>query len=88
MNNELATCLTEKVNPSVFFPSNEEKRSGPAKAVCCRCPVRQQCLDAAIARGERCGIWGGLTTKERKPLAIAAGTWNFGRWTDDEAVPA
>ncbi len=36
-----------------------------AVAVCWSCPVRQVCLDHAIAAGERYGIWGGLTPAER-----------------------
>lgn len=33
-----------------------------AKAICAGCPVRAQCLDAADGEG----IWGGLTTYERR----------------------
>jgi len=36
-----------------------------AKAVCADCPVKQECLDEAIAHGEE-GVWGGLTKDERK----------------------
>ena len=43
-----------------------------AKAVCAGCPVRQQCLDEALkfstTRQDCCGIWGGLTWKERQKL--------------------
>jgi WhiB family transcriptional regulator, redox-sensing transcriptional regulator len=30
-----------------------------AKRVCLACPVRRQCLDAAVERGEQYGVWGG-----------------------------
>jgi WhiB family redox-sensing transcriptional regulator len=33
------------------------------------CEVRQLCLEFAITEGERFGIWGGLTTQERRSLA-------------------
>lgn len=39
-----------------------------AKDVCNRCPVRQQCLDEALGRRESFGIWGGMTTDERRAL--------------------
>ena len=35
----------------------------PALAICARCPVRAECLDAA----DDDGIWGGTTAVERKP---------------------
>src|SRR5690606_36354014 len=37
-----------------------------AKALCERCPVRALCLAEAQERGERFGIWGGLTPDERR----------------------
>jgi len=40
-------------------------REQRAKAVCAACPVRIECLEHAIASGERYGVWGGLTFDER-----------------------
>ena len=40
-------------------------REQRAKAVCASCVVRSQCLEQAIASGERYGVWGGLTFDER-----------------------
>lgn len=37
-----------------------------AKAVCRRCPLQEECLTAAVDRGEAWGIWGGLEPKERR----------------------
>ena len=37
-----------------------------AKDTCNACPVRPMCLDEAMARYEPHGIWGGLTTDERR----------------------
>jgi WhiB family transcriptional regulator, redox-sensing transcriptional regulator len=42
-----------------------EAREAGAKAICAGCPVRRECLDDALARGERWGIRGGLTEDER-----------------------
>lgn len=36
-----------------------------AKAVCASCPVRQDCLDYAIALDIRDGVYGGMTSWER-----------------------
>lgn len=40
-----------------------------AKAVCRRCPVRADCLEGALERQEQWGVWGGLSTRERRDLA-------------------
>lgn len=39
-----------------------------ARDVCNVCPVRQACLDEALARNESFGIWGGMTTGERREM--------------------
>lgn len=50
--------------------TKEEKeiRETAAKMVCARCPVREACLDFALATREPHGIWGGLTESERRRL--------------------
>jgi WhiB family redox-sensing transcriptional regulator len=45
-------------------------RVAAAKVVCSGCPVRQECLDYAVAAGERAGVWGGCTTAERSALVL------------------
>lgn len=40
-------------------------REQRAKSVCASCAVRTQCLEQAVASGERYGVWGGLTFDER-----------------------
>jgi WhiB family redox-sensing transcriptional regulator len=55
------------VDPEVFYPASEEE-SGPAKVVCGRCPVRQPCLEFALASREREGVWGGATERERRRM--------------------
>lgn len=60
-----AACPTEVgVN---FFPEVGES-TRPAKEVCHRCPVRERCLEYAMANGEKFGVWGGLSEKERRAL--------------------
>lgn len=58
-----AACRS--VDPELFFPGRGES-TREAKAACAGCPVRVECLDYAIANGERHGIWGGLSPRERR----------------------
>ncbi len=50
-----------------FFPQRGED-ARPAKAVCAACPVRTDCLDQALSTGEKHGIWGGLSERERRRI--------------------
>ena len=45
-------------NPELFF-SEKSAEIELAKSLCGGCPVRAQCLQAALSREEPCGIWGG-----------------------------
>jgi positive regulator of sigma E activity len=50
-----------------FVPSTEPRAweaELEAKAVCSSCPAREDCLGAGAE--ENFGIWGGLTTSERR----------------------
>jgi hypothetical protein len=50
-----------------FYADSEEKISQQtAKFICAGCPIKQECLDYAMAAQEEYGIWGGLTADERK----------------------
>lgn len=55
------------LDPEIFYPATDEDAE-PAKAVCALCPVREACLEHALARRERDGIWGGLTERERRRI--------------------
>ena len=64
---------------SVFYPPLRAERKRVrlarerhAKAVCQTCPVRAECLQTALERNERYGIWGGLTDVERRDLREAS----------------
>lgn len=56
------------MNPDVFYPPDGVGEAF-AKKFCRSCPVREQCLEYALVRREKDGIWGGMTTKERDRLA-------------------
>jgi WhiB family redox-sensing transcriptional regulator len=56
-----------------FIESGASSR--PAKATCAECPVRRECLDFALAQGERLrGIWGGTSERERRQMRARATT--------------
>ena len=56
-------CLDR--DPGLFFDDSEIGVEA-ARAVCKLCPIRQFCLDWALTRPERYGVWGGTTQDERK----------------------
>jgi WhiB family redox-sensing transcriptional regulator len=55
------------LDTDIFFPASDSE-AGAAKAVCAECPVRDQCLEWAIATRQEEGIWGGMTDGERRRL--------------------
>ena len=62
---ELAACRGVGLN--LFFPERGESAE-PARRVCARCPVREPCLDYAVTNRIVYGVWGGLTSRERRAL--------------------
>ncbi|MFD5494406.1 WhiB family transcriptional regulator [Streptomyces sp. NPDC001812] len=65
-----AACRDE--DPDLFFPIGTSGsallQTERAKAVCRRCPVREQCLDWAMDSGQSLGVWGGTSETERRAL--------------------
>jgi WhiB family redox-sensing transcriptional regulator len=53
-----------------YFEAREEKeaREARAKAICARCPVRDECLEYALSIREIHGVWGGMNEIERRTL--------------------
>lgn len=62
---DLANCLG--VDPDLFFPERGAS-TREAKEVCKGCPVREDCLEYALMNGEKFGIWGGLSERERRRI--------------------
>lgn len=57
------------VDPAIFYPvSEDESAADEAKEICYACPVREVCLDHALAHREKEGVWGGLTERERRRI--------------------
>ena len=65
-----AACRDE--DPELFFPIGTTgpavEQSAAAKQVCTSCPVREECLEFALATNQDAGIWGGLNEDERRTL--------------------
>lgn len=62
-----AFALCAETDPEVFFPDKGES-TAPAKRVCMGCEVRTECLNDALSHGERYGIWGGKSERERRKI--------------------
>src|SRR6478736_5262185 len=60
---ERANCLG--VDPDLFFPERGASTK-EAKAVCGGCEVKSECLEYALRHGEKFGIWGGMSERERR----------------------
>ena len=63
---------------ALFYPADSAERKEDrlerelvAKRICASCGVREECLEAALARHESYGIWGGLNEFERRALTRA-----------------
>jgi WhiB family redox-sensing transcriptional regulator len=62
-------ALCTQIDPDLFFPKKGDAgQAKQARAVCARCPVREQCLTAALEADERFGIFGGLSVRQRDAL--------------------
>lgn len=54
-------------DPDIFFPDRGES-TREAKEICAGCPVRGECIDFALDGGEKFGIWGGKSERERRRM--------------------
>lgn len=50
------------------FFGRDRAKARAALQLCRRCPVRDACLEFALANDHRYGIWGGLTEDKRRRL--------------------
>lgn len=61
----LAVCA--QTDPEAFFPEKGGS-SRDAKRICASCDIQQDCLEYALARDIRFGIWGGTTELQRRSM--------------------
>jgi WhiB family transcriptional regulator, redox-sensing transcriptional regulator len=63
-------CLS--ADPELFFPLSSEGSSiaqlRKAKSICCRCGVRDECLNFALSTQQFHGVWGGTSEDERRRI--------------------
>ena len=62
---DLANC--RGANADLFFPERGAS-TRQAKSICRACTVQNDCLEFAIKNGEKFGIWGGLSERERRKI--------------------
>jgi len=62
---EQAAC--RGFDTDLFFPETDED-AAPALAICQGCPVREACLEFALATNQADGVWGGTTPDERRRI--------------------
>jgi hypothetical protein len=77
----VAQAACGQIDPESFFPEKGYGSVSAAKKICASCPVRGkdfpakgiggtgECLEYALRKGERFGIWGGLTERERRRMS-------------------
>lgn len=67
---ESAQALCAQTDPDAFFPEKGGKTTD-AKKVCAKCDIRLRCLEVAVINGERDGVFGGMSERQRRPLVQA-----------------
>lgn len=55
------------LNPDIFYP-DEDEEADVAKEICGSCVVQVACLEHALLRREKVGVWGGATERERRRM--------------------
>ncbi len=78
-----SNCLG--VDPDLFFPERGAS-TREAKEVCRGCIVREDCLEYALANGEKFGIWGGMSERERRRIRRQRALERQAAARTDEAV--
>lgn len=61
------SALCAQADPEAWFP-DKGGSTRDAKRVCKRCEVKDACLDYALRNGERFGIWGGVSERDRRRM--------------------
>ena len=84
---DAAAC--RNADPELFFPvgttGDALEDTEAAIALCRRCPVREECLEYAMATNQRDGIWGARTEEDRRRMRSA---WVAARRLREQAVGA
>lgn len=68
---DFANC--RGADADLFFPERGAS-TRKAKAICTACEVKLDCLEFALVEGEKFGIWGGMSERERRRVRRERGT--------------
>ena len=60
--------------PAEQFHPKRGAATAHLKQLCSTCPVRHDCLDYAMINGEKYGIWGGKSERQRRALRKGSDT--------------
>jgi WhiB family transcriptional regulator, redox-sensing transcriptional regulator len=63
---ESGNCSENPKATSDLYAVYEHDQAQAASKWCAGCPVRQACLDFAVANREEFGVWGGMTERGRR----------------------
>jgi WhiB family redox-sensing transcriptional regulator len=56
-----------EIQPATFFPSDGVGVES-ARRICAECPVKEPCLEYALAYRIDHGVWGGCSERERRRI--------------------
>lgn len=65
-----AACIGADID-LFFAPRGDDRYADQARAICASCEVKADCLEYALATGQRYGIWGGTTERQRRAMRRA-----------------
>lgn len=65
--NWLVEARCREVDPDLWFPEKGDS-ARHAKEICVKCPVKDECLDYALAIWPVRGIWGGHSERELRKM--------------------
>lgn len=71
---QFASALCQQVDPETFFPDKGRSANEAAKKICAMCAHSQgenECLQGALERDEKYGVFGGFSEHERRDMKPA-----------------
>jgi len=63
----MGEAVCAQTDPEVFFPE-KGKSSRAAIRICKGCSVAPECLTYSLKFGERFGVWGGVSERNRRKM--------------------
>ncbi len=66
----MASARCRSFPPIFFFPQDGAGVTVAMRA-CTSCPVKEECLEHALAKGIDHGVWGGASERQRRRIRVA-----------------